>query len=95
MKRVEWCKNHITDIIKHYDLEKKKWRIDYIMEKNKQSNLFQNVVDELNTNDIFQKFLQPLIKTTKKAFYPYFLFHVFVQIVILSLLLLILYRLHK
>ena len=29
MKRVEWCKDHITDIIQHYGLEKKKWRIDY------------------------------------------------------------------
>lgn len=29
MKRVEWCKNHILDIIQHYGLEKKKWRIDY------------------------------------------------------------------
>lgn len=29
MKRVEWCKNHIPDIIQHYGLEKKKWKIDY------------------------------------------------------------------
>ena len=29
MKRVEWCKDHIMDIIQHYGLEKKKWRIDY------------------------------------------------------------------
>ena len=29
MKRVEWCKNHISDIIQHYGLEKKKWKIDY------------------------------------------------------------------
>ena len=29
MKRVEWCKDHIVDIIQHYGLEKKKWRIDY------------------------------------------------------------------
>lgn len=29
MKRVEWCKNHISDITQHYGLEKKKWRIDY------------------------------------------------------------------
>ena len=29
MKRVEWCKEHISEIVKHYGLEKKKWKIDY------------------------------------------------------------------
>ena len=29
MKRVDWCKAHVLDIVKHYGLEKKKWRIDY------------------------------------------------------------------
>lgn len=29
MKRVEWCKDHISDMVKHYGLEKKKWKIDY------------------------------------------------------------------
>ena len=29
MRRVEWCKNHISDIIEHYNLKQCKWKIDY------------------------------------------------------------------
>ena len=29
MRRVTWCKNNIDDIIKHYNLKKTKWKIDY------------------------------------------------------------------
>lgn len=28
-RRVEWCRNHVSDIIQQYGLEKKKWKIDY------------------------------------------------------------------
>ena len=29
MRRVNWCKNNINDIINHYHLNKSKWKIDY------------------------------------------------------------------
>lgn len=48
MKRVEWCKNHISDIVKHYNLEQKKWKIDYCFIVNEP--LISNKVMKVNIN---------------------------------------------
>jgi hypothetical protein len=57
------------------------------------SNLIQNVVDELNTNDIFKKLLEPLIRIAKKEIYPIYITHMIVQFFIIILLLFIIYLL--
>jgi hypothetical protein len=64
-------------------------------ETDKKANLIQNVIDELNTSNLLQKFLQPIITATKNAIYPYYATHIIIQLVIIVLLLTIIYMLWK
>ena len=60
IKRVEWCKNHISDIIQHYGLEKKKWRIDYCFIVNEP--LISDKVMKVNINAYTLEDIEKFIK---------------------------------
>lgn len=60
MKRVEWCKNHISDITQHYGLEKKKWKIDYCFIVNEP--LISNKAMKVNVNAYVLEEIEKFIK---------------------------------
>jgi hypothetical protein len=59
------------------------------------NNLIIRLIDELNKDNIPQKLLQPYIDYIINFIQPYYIIHIVLQIVIISLLLFIVYCLCK
>lgn len=58
-------------------------------------NLIHMLIDELNKDDIPMKLLQPYINYIFAVVQPYYIIHIVLQVVIISLLLFVIYCLCK
>ena len=58
-------------------------------------NLIHTILDELNKDNIPLKFVQPYLDYIKNVFKPYYMFHVFLQLIIIVLLVFVVYKIRK